>query len=268
MDFNNTVLTSVYPHDCGDSCSASDSLMNSISNQAQGQLVRISPNAFIYMTIEPNDDGVDCPTCHMVVSTDTDHYVGGIGADTSPAEDDTDDGSMIMPLDDVAPYDPDGDGDDDSSDDTNQDTDQDIASGVIPAPTDLSSSMVVSPEPNDDIAGVLDTPIVTTLAPAVDVVNDQNDMLNSELDEAKCNDEKDKGCKDSKLDETAYVEYPHTNTNLDEAIQQISTALTNRYGGSITLHEGHCLTHVRKDGLVDRVTAVDGKYMIRTHKLK
>lgn len=278
MDLSNAILTSVYPHQQGDASSASDALMsNMVDNQLNGHLVRISPNAFIYMTNDTDDNGDACPSCHLVVSTDTDHYVGGLSMDDASADavdnsDDTtdpdvdpsvddcdscDDDSVVMPLDDVVPFDPSE--TDDSLDSIDNDTQ--------PAPTSMDS-IDVQPAPDADVAAAIVEPIVTTMAPAVDVINDQNDMLNTELDEAKCNDDKNKDCKDTKLDESAYIEYPHQVENLDEAIQQISTALTNRYGGSIILHEDHCLTHVRKDGLIDKVQAVQGKYKIRTHKLK
>jgi len=274
MDLSNAILTSVYPHQQGDAYSASDALMsNMVDNQLNGHLVRISPNAFIYMTNDIDDNGNSCPSCHLVVSTDTDHYVGGLSLD-SLSNDDTTldnnpsdvsgdncdscvDGSIVMPLDDVVPFDP-------SETDDSLDS---IDTDATPAPTGIDS-IDVQPSPDADVASAIVEPIVTTLAPAVDVINDQNDMLNTELDEAKCNDDKNNECKDNKLDESAYIEYPHQVENLDEAIQQISTALTNRYGGSIILHEDHCLTHVRKDGLVDKVQAVQGKYKIRTHKLK
>ena len=286
MDLSNAILTSVYPHQQGDASSASDALMsNMVDNQLNGHLVRISPNAFIYMTNDTDDNGSPCPSCHLVVSTDTDHYVGGLSLDSSNNVDDSvddtsdstvddgstvdtadsssdscdscDDDSVVMPLDDVVPFDP-------SETDDSLDS---IDTDATPAPTSIDS-IDVQPAPDADVASAIVEPIVTTLALAVDVVNDQNDMLNTELDEAKCNDDKNNDCKDTKLDESAYIEYPHQVENLDEAIQQISTALTNRYGGSIILHEDHCLTHVRKDGLVDKVQAVQGKYKIRTHKLK
>ena len=95
MDLSNAILTSVYPHQQGDASSASDALMsNMVDNQLNGHLVRISPNAFIYMTNDTDDSGNTCPSCHLVVSTDTDHYVGGLSLDsTNNADDPVDDGS-------------------------------------------------------------------------------------------------------------------------------------------------------------------------------
>jgi len=285
MDLTNAILSSVYPHQQGNATDASNTLMgNMVDNQLNGHLVRISPNAFIYLSNDTDDDGNTCPSCHIVVSTDSDHYVGGLSTDIpvnqsddnitpnpEPVSDNGCDGdtseqdanSVVLPVGEIVPFVENG------QDDTNNDTDNDLdiadlVSDAQPAPT-VDDNIDVQPAPDADIAAAIDTPIDTTMAPAVDVVNDQNDMIKTELEE-KCDD--DESHKDSKLDESAYIEYPHQVENLDEALQQISTALTNRYGGSIILHEGHCLTHVRKDGLVDKVQAVQGKYKIRTHKLK
>ncbi len=265
MDLSNAILTSVYPHGMGDANNASSTLMGNMADQVSGKLVRISPNAFIYMTTETDDGGNSTPSCHLIFSTDSDHYVGGISTDCSDkndcdvekTDDDQDDNILLgdaTPMDDT----------EDTDDNDNNCCDSSLA------PVDQTDdNILVNPQPSDDLAQAVSEPIVTTLAPAVDVVNDQNDMIQTGLvnESDKCDDDSDKRCKDSSLDESAYIEYPHQVENLDEAIQQISTALTNRYGGTIILHEGHCLTHVRKDGLVDKVQAVSGKYKIRTQKI-
>ena len=101
-------------------------------------------------------------------------------------------------LDDVVPFDP------SETDDSLNSIDTD----ATPAPTSIDS-IDVQPAPDADVASAIVEPIVTTLAPAVDVVNDQNDMLKT-LSWMKLSVMMIKMMivRDTKLDESAYIEYP------------------------------------------------------------
>lgn len=77
MDFENSNLTSVFAHNAPDPETASESLLQKLSGQVNGKLLRISPHAFIYMSHgEDTDDNAPC--CHMVTTTDQHHYVGSL----------------------------------------------------------------------------------------------------------------------------------------------------------------------------------------------
>jgi hypothetical protein len=224
------------------------------------------------MSSNQNDAGEHCPACHLVFSSDTDHYVGGVDSSFGESE---------------APHnEPDGDEGNSATNESpdpvittpstdNIDLGKDDDNDVQPTPVDADSSngVVVSPEPNADIASVVDQPIPTTIAPAMDVVKDDEKpelaegCNNDDPVEEECKKDDDKEEKHQSLDESVYVEIPHQMENLDEAVQSIAHALTRKYGGHITHHDGHSLTHVRKDGLVDRVKASHRMFKIRTHKL-
>lgn len=76
MDFENSNLTSVFPHSLGDAISASSSLMGNMNDKVSGKLLRISPHSFLYMSPSESDDTGAC--CHIVTSTDSHHYIGGL----------------------------------------------------------------------------------------------------------------------------------------------------------------------------------------------
>lgn len=88
MDFENSNLTSVFAHNASDAFSASDNLLQKLSSQINGKLVRISPHAFIYMSHGENDGEDGSPCCHMVTTTDTHHYVGSLPVENTCDEDD------------------------------------------------------------------------------------------------------------------------------------------------------------------------------------
>lgn len=90
MDFENSNLTSVFAHNAPDAPTASSNLLQKLSSQINGKLVRISPHAFIYMSHGENDGEVGSPCCHMVTTTDTHHYVGSLPVENTC---DIDDGS-------------------------------------------------------------------------------------------------------------------------------------------------------------------------------
>ena len=88
MDFENSNLTSVFAHNASDAFSASDNLLQKLSGQINGKLVRISPHAFIYMSHGENDGEDGSPCCHMVTTTDTHHYVGSLPVENTCDKDD------------------------------------------------------------------------------------------------------------------------------------------------------------------------------------
>lgn len=82
MDFNleHGNLISAYPHQMGDAEVASSTLMNNLSGSIQGSLIRVSPHAFIYSSMDGNHND-PCPVCHLVLSTPTHHLIGGMEID-------------------------------------------------------------------------------------------------------------------------------------------------------------------------------------------
>lgn len=86
MDFENSNLTSVFAHNSSDPESASESLLQKLSGQVNGKLLRISPHAFIYMS-HGEDTNDNAPCCHMVTTTDQHHYVGSLPVEMPCDED-------------------------------------------------------------------------------------------------------------------------------------------------------------------------------------
>lgn len=257
---NGGTLSSVFPHTDGDANAASQNLFGRMLPNISGQLIRISPSAFIYMSSVDNTDGTSSPVCHLVMSTDNDHYVGDLDyAGQDDSEDDEDDTSEI-PTDDSL-----------VSDDSMQNVDEgscssDISDDVIApedttAPTDDQCNSVVVPVMGDpinttigdahtiignaDIEPATDTPDVEPepqAQPEADVVPDNSDSV--------------------------YTEYPNDNENLEESSSLLENVFRRKYDGHIIRHNAHSFTHVRRDGTIDYAKTEKGRHYIGSYRLR
>lgn len=266
MDLGNIKILSVYPHQFDDANTASDSLMNVLSQQTAGQFTRLTPNAFIYTS---HDDGTNMPCCHMVLSTDGSHFVSGL------------DSSLIVPpaTDDQA------DNEDNAEPDNENESCEDSSCGA-----DESLNSSVDDAEDDTEIGKTDVESQPSVPVGVGIVIVPSDRLSGDVmpttlttpqnvmvDESKCDDDKDARCKDDSMDESCKNKQPvfesvsseieHVMENLEEASKLVENAITKKYGGTVVRHDGTTFTHVRPSGVIDKVVTKPKTHTVYSHRI-
>lgn len=233
MDYENSNLTSVFPHSLGDAISASSSLMGNMNDKVSGKLLRISPHSFLYMSPSGSDDTGAC--CHIVTSTDSHHYIGGL--DVSNPVVPTNLALANEVLNDIGSVEDDND-DKDGEDEDGEDGEDEDGEGISTPDQEPESSEVSEP----------------SLDPEVESVN-----------AIPTNCDSPAGC-DTPI-QTVRVAIPHSDSDMVQSSALIEQAMKNKYGGTIVRHSPNSFTHVRNNGTIDRVNTDETSHNISSHMI-
>lgn len=232
MDFENSNLTSVFPHALGDANTASSILMSNMNDKVNGKLLRISPHSFLYMShnsVDPDDDA-EGACCHIVTSTDSHHYIGGL--DVSNPVVPTNLALANEVLNDI------GSVEDDNDDKDGEDGEDEDGEGISTPDQEPESSEVSEP----------------SLDPEVESVN-----------AIPTNCDSPAGC-DTPI-QTVRVAIPHSDSDMVQSSALIEQAMKNKYGGTIVRHSPNSFTHVRNNGTIDRVNTDETSHNISSHMI-
>lgn len=248
MDFENSNLTSVFPHALGDANTASSILMSNMNDKVNGKLLRISPHSFLYMShnsVDPDDDDAEGACCHIVTSTDSHHYIGGLDVsnDVLPT-------SLALAsevLNDIG-----------STDDEGSSTDlepQEPEAIIEPVTPDVSAEIPEVPEEpesqEEPEAAEMPEP---SLEPEAESVNTIPTSCDTPV-----------GC-DTPI-QTVRVAIPHNDSDMVQSSALIEQAMKNKYGGTIVRHSPNSFTHVRNNGTIDRVNTDGTSHNISSHMI-
>lgn len=239
MDLSNIKIISMYPHTLDDDAQASDSLMNTIAPQINGQLTRLTPHAFIYMS--HSDDNTPC--CHLVVSANGNHYVGGL------------DSTLNSPVSQEEPEENENESNETENDDESNEGDDN---------EDESEGQVASVQPSGDDSVTSDQSLISPVIPTTLTV--PGEIMSETCGKGDDKDDMNEGC-GKPVVESVTSDIDHMMEDLEGASTIMENAMKRKYGGTIVRHTPTSFTHIRSNGIVDRITTKPKSHSVYTHRI-
>lgn len=229
MDFNKLNLTDVYPHNFNDAALATTKLMEDLAvKTTSGKYIQVAPNVFLYISSE---DG----SCNMIAATPLHYFYSHVNTGI-PSIVGSSDNTNVSPVStgpSVVENDNEAESDNDESESGEADTTiEDSCVNVSDSGCDVNSTSdddsVKTPVLIDDANAESTLALAhNVLAPIVEPTNGLQSIS---------------------------VVLPLESDDLINDSKNVENAIASKYAGKIFRHNDLMFTHIRPDGVIDRVT--------------
>lgn len=229
MDFNKLNLTDVYPHNFNDAVLATTKLMEDLAvKTTTGKYIQVAPNVFLYIS----GDG----SCNMIAATPLHYFYSHVNTGIpsiggSSDEDDNNDAPISAEPSVVENDEPESEFEPESGEDGS--TIEDSCANVCDSGSDTNTS-------DDDS---VNTPVLIDDANAESTLDLAQNVLAPAVTEPTT----------TSLQSVSVV-LPLGSDDLINDSKNVESAIASKYAGKIFRHNDLMFTHIRPDGVIDRVT--------------
>ena len=233
MDFNNLNLTDVYPHNFNDATLATTKLMEDLATKTtNGKYIQVAPNVFLYIS---GEDG----SCNMIASTPLHYFYSHVNTGIpsvigSSDEDDKNDAPVsaepsVVENDEPESETESGESESGEDDSTIEDSCANISDSGCDADSTSDDDSVKTPVLIDDANAESTLDLAhNVLAPTVEPTTNGLQSIS--------------------------VVLPLGSDDLINDSKNVENAIASKYAGKIFRHNDLMFTHIRPDGVIDRVT--------------
>lgn len=232
MIIENMKLNTVYHHNFNNAELASTRLMEDLSSKTtNGQFIRIAPNVFLYVSSEEGK-------CNLIAATPLHYFYSNLDTDNNDVESNDEGDVNSTKLDDNVNEDDDNEIENDSDDIDNETKDSslhdsiDTDNSTCDDTDDLNTSVLIDNENNTAM----------NLNQNIDLAH--NAIIDNNVDDIQQNP----------INSVNVLIPLSCNSNvLENESKDIENKIVNKYNGKVFRHNDLMFTHIRPDGIIDRV---------------